>query len=199
MGSVWFLIFSDTTLRVIGWGWAATGLTFLVLSAAIAAFVSGFHEFRRSRIKALSPDCLALAYTPTDWQRENDALEEGGDPQPCPCCDRRGFYEPREADYDRRYRACKFCGFWQDVGKQPHEIIRYECRRSDHYAADWKEPQESWACPKCSCEFNPPDAVAWPADDSSHHWHQAPRKGTQQQYRDFWEAKGGRVGRHGIP
>jgi len=149
--------------------------------------------------RALSIECLDLRYTFSDWRREDSALKGGGDPQPCPCCRRRGFYAPRADDEARRYRACKFCGFWQDVEKEPHEIIRYECRDADHWMADWKEPHEAWQCPRCGEQSNPADAVPWPADDTSHWWHQAPTDGTQSEYRSFWKAKGVEVGPFGIP
>jgi len=148
---------------------------------------------------ALSEKCRALSYAPADWQQEDSALRNGGDPQPCPCCSHHGFYAPRADDTNRHYRACKFCGFWQNVDKAPHEIIRYECRGSDHWEADWKEPHESWNCSRCRTLFHPNDAVAWPADDSSHWWHEAPTHGTQQDFRDFWSAKGITVSRFGIP
>jgi len=148
---------------------------------------------------ALSDNCRALSYARPDWQREQEYLKRNGDPQPCPCCNCRGFYAPRADDSGRRYRACKFCGFWQNVGSPPHEIIRYECRGSNHWVADWKGPHESWTCPRCGEVYRPEQAAAWPADDVSHWWHEAPKKGAQQDYRDFWTTKCVTVSRFGIP
>ena len=82
--------------------------------------------------------------TASVWEAEDRALKRGDDPPPCPRCRRRGFYAPRFAPPFRRYRACKFCGFWQSMDRPAHRIIRYECIRPDHRYADWKEPQEWW-------------------------------------------------------
>ncbi len=135
-----------------------------------------------------------------EWDQEDTALKNGADPAPCPQCRRRGFYAPRWATPSRKYFACKFCGYWQDVGKPPHEIIRYECRNNDgHCVADWKEPQESWRCPECGKTFDPQEAVEWPADDPDHCWHSAPEQGTQDDYKTYWQSKGVKPPRFGIP
>jgi len=147
---------------------------------------------------ALSSRCRTLIYSLAEWRVENAALEGGDNPQPCPCCRRTGFYAPRQADGPRFYRACKYCGFWQDVDKTPHEIIRYECRDS-HWVADWKEPHEAWTCPECKTIFHPDEAVLWPSENPTHWWGEAPVSGTQEDYRRFWAAKGMRVHRWGIP
>ncbi len=147
---------------------------------------------------ALSSRCLELTFSLNEWETEDRALKHGADPQPCPCCQRRGFYAPREADDGRRYRCCKFCGFWQDLEKHPHEIIRYECRASTHRASDWKEPHESWSCPECQTVFEPANSVAWPVDDTSHPWRNAPLTGTQEDYCSYWRAEGSSVPPFGI-
>ena len=138
-------------------------------------------------------------YSETDWRREDEALKQGGDPPPCHQCRRRGFYAPRWADGNRMYRACKFCGLWQDIDKEPHEIIRYECRGSDHRVADWKEPHESWVCPQCGEEFGPSESVLWPEADPSHPWQLAPEAGTQDDFKRFWTAQGSEPPPFGIP
>ena len=131
-----------------------------------------------------------LRLTATQWEAEDRALKRGADPQPCPRCARRGFYAPRFAPPWRRYRACKFCGFWQEMGRPPHKIIRYECVRPDHRYADWKEPQEWWTCPACQSRYSPAQSVPWPVHNRAHPWHEAPRRGTQRTYIDYWLAKG---------
>ena len=141
-----------------------------------------------------------VRYTEYDWSKEDADLKRGKHPQPCPRCTRRGFYAARLAPPNRKYRACKFCGFWQDVGKAPHPIIRYECSGSDgHWVADWKEPHESWTCPTCGRRYTPEQAVAWPAEEPTHWWNQAPKAGTQADFIAFWRDKGISPPRFGIP
>jgi hypothetical protein len=129
-------------------------------------------------------------YEDADWLSEDLALKSGGDPQPCPRCHRRGFYAPRFAKPNRRYRACKFCGFWQDVGMPPHPVIRYECTTGNHHVADWKGPDEPWTCPDCGRRFQPDAAVAWPSEDPYHPWRQWPQEGTQANFLAFLRARG---------
>ena len=148
---------------------------------------------------ALSSRCKALAYSLDDWTAENLALNEGKPPVACPCCARIGFYAPRRAEDGRHYRACKYCGFWQDIEKPPHEIIRFECAGTDHWYADWKEPHESWTCPQCQRIFRPRDSVAWPVDDATHPWRAAPTSGSQAEYQQFWEMYGCEAPVFGIP
>lgn len=125
-------------------------------------------------------------YTQADWAQEVQALREGDDPPPCPGRDRRGFYAPRGDDDGRQNRACKFCGFWQDVGKPPHTIIRYECPHGNGWGvADWKEPHESWDCLHCGKHYTPDEAVACPLERPNHIWHKAPEEGFQEDYNRF--------------
>ena len=135
-----------------------------------------------------------MTYTIEQWTEEDAHLKSGGDPQPCPRCARRGFYAPRWAEGDRHYRACKFCGLWQDVGRPEHEIIRYEC-----CVADWKEPNESWACPVCGTTFTPDEAVSWPRANPAHPWNEAPMAGTQEQYSAYWLSRGVTPPLFGVP
>ncbi len=145
-----------------------------------------------------SGKCLQLSYTLLDWQDELQALRANGDPPPCPCCSRRGFYEPKLAEPNRRYRACKFCGFWQDVDESPREVIRYECQGPGHWVADWKVPTKKWTC-SCGKTYSLDQRVPWPADDPTHRWNQAPASGTQEDFRRFWSGRGMKVGPFGIP
>lgn len=140
-----------------------------------------------------------FTYTDADWHAENQTLLAGGNPPPCPRCGRRGFYAPRWAEPDRHYRACKFCGFWQNVDSPPHEIIRYECTGHDHCVADWKEPHESWACPICGTSYTPTAAVPWPAHNPKHCWNKAPASGTQADFAAFWTNNGFPAPHFGIP
>lgn len=73
-------------------------------------------------------------YTESDWENEikigsicksckdiflkNNTHVLGVCNIPCPECGNIGFYSPRSGG-ERKYRACKFCGFWQDVDERP--------------------------------------------------------------------------------
>jgi hypothetical protein len=140
----------------------------------------------------------SFTYTFEDWQNELHALRDGGDPAPCPRCGRRGFYEPKWAEPNRYYRACKFCGFWQNVGEDPMNVIRYECRAPDHWSADWKVATEAWSC-MCGRTFTPDQRVSWPVNDKGHWWNEAPAYGTQADFRKFWSERGLEPGPYGIP
>lgn len=137
--------------------------------------------------------CSAKNYSAAEWRAEDVALKQGSDPQPCPWCKRRGFYAPRLADGDRKYRVCKFCGTSQDVGKDPCKLIRYECQHPDgSEVADWKRRGEPWVCPITGCgrEYGPEESVSWPNDDLGHWWGTAPESGTQADYEAFWRRSG---------
>ena len=136
-------------------------------------------------------------YTEQDWLAENTTLQHGVDPQPCPQCGWTGFYSTREADpppgetKPRRYRGCKFCGFWQDVGKQPDQLIRYECHHPNGTVRhDWKYPRENWNCPDCGTHYEPSASVRWPADDPRHPWRNVPQHRSQAYYLAHWLAQG---------
>ncbi len=141
-----------------------------------------------------------MEYTEADWLAEDAALKKGSAPPPCPSCGRTGFYAPRADDNipPRHYRACKFCGLWQDVGMRPHTIIRYECHHWLHQVADWKEPHESWDCPVCDKHFMPVDAVSWPRDNPAHLWWKVPQSLSQAQYAEVWTNLGMRPPPFGI-
>lgn len=97
---------------------------------------------------------------------------------PCPNCKTVGFYGARrnpEKEITRKYRACKFCGFWQEAwgevynkrGGKPYRcraVYCEKCRTLDTYL--WHLP---WAglgcCPKCSAESKETD---WASDNPNH-------------------------------
>lgn len=152
----------------------------------------GRQDLERLRRLGISGEAKNIEdFADVDWLAEDAALKAGAEPPECPQCLRRGFYAPRFAAPNRRYRACKFCGFWQDVGKPPQKIVRFECHHPDGTAvADWKEPTESWTCPKCRRAFSPGEAVPWPADNPSHSWNNTPQRGSQADYVAYWETQG---------
>ncbi len=141
-------------------------------------------------------DLQDLAYTQADWDDECFAnFGEGRDPAPCPACGRTGFYGPRIEDPDRRYRACRFCGFTQDVDGAAQ---RY--RPTAHDCAPWptcaKAPYLWWVAPgvaSYTCPFCRERAVvskclvSAPVDDSNHPWWKVPQRRNRAYYVRFWE------------
>jgi len=95
---------------------------------------------------------------------------------PCPQCKTIGFYGPRKDPIDnptRKYRACKFCGFWQDIwgkniektGGKPYQCIMVICKNCQTY--DWRA---DWAfylgsCPKCHATM---EKAQWPSKNPNH-------------------------------
>jgi hypothetical protein len=95
---------------------------------------------------------------------------------PCPDCKTVGFYGPRlikEGEtITRKYRACKFCGFWQeaagavliDHGSKPYRCNHFYCDKCGNYGwrSPWNEGNE--ICP-CGAEMR---RATWPVEDPQH-------------------------------
>jgi hypothetical protein len=144
-----------------------------------------------------------LAYTKADWEEESYQLfVERTDPKPCPQCGRTGFYGPRAADPGMKFRACRFCGFWQAVGEEPQQF-----RPAAHECSDWPEcakakylwwihPEEKlFKCPYCRQQVAVDSNNAFvrgavprpPANDPEHPWHKVPQNRSYSYYLRFWE------------
>lgn len=130
------------------------------------------------------------------WEEELYlAYAEGADPHPCPECGRTGFYGPRFAEPDLRYRSCRFCGFWQSVEGAPALGLPtvHGCETWPHVARApylwWVAPSTtSYTCPYCRDEVNVADAtVTIPGRDRRHPWWKVPQGRTAKYYRRFWE------------
>ncbi|NIN11525.1 MAG: hypothetical protein GTN62_08470 [Gemmatimonadales bacterium] len=135
-------------------------------------------------------------YTLTDWEEEAFAtFGEGQAPGPCPECGRTGFYGPRVADPERRYRQCRFCGFTQDVGQPPTQY-----RPTAHSCGEWPQCARasyiwwvppglgSYRCPFCGEDVKVSEAlVARPVDDPDHPWWRVPQRRKRFYYLRFWE------------
>lgn len=134
-------------------------------------------------------------YTRSDWDAESFALfAEGADPPACPECGRTAFFGPRFVEPNRRYRGCRFCGFWQEVDGAPeqylptvHDCAKWpECSRSPYIW--WVSPDtESYPCPYCHEDV----AVALcitpvPYEDPDHPWWKIPQGRTQSFYQRLW-------------
>jgi hypothetical protein len=140
----------------------------------------------------LTPD----AYSASRWDEEAFALfAEGRDPSVCPRCGTSGFYGPRVAVDGTRYRACRFCGLFQEVGgaAQRAQPTRHDC-------ATWPEiaraPYIWWAppgvteypCPFCGGGVRVPEHPApIPATDPLHPWWKVPHRRTRFWYASFWD------------
>jgi len=100
----------------------------------------------------------------------------------CPRCHSLGFYGPKKSvgsngEIDRKYRACKFCGFWQDVwgyvfndrGDKHYYCAQVYCSKCGGLL-DWTVPwvKELGNCEKCG---NPLQRAKCAIDDPNHIYH----------------------------
>lgn len=95
----------------------------------------------------------------------------------CPSCKTFGFYAPRyaptgnqEKDNNlegRKYRGCKFCGFWQEVDNgEPYRCIALRCDTCG--IDDWTQPKEEKdfkSCQKCHSKYK---RGKWAIDNPEH-------------------------------
>ncbi len=129
-------------------------------------------------------------YTEKHWEDEKNSnvfcgrhAPLGGCSLPCPQCKTLGFYGPRasknsEGKITRKYRACKFCGFWQEawgdvrnknkIGGKPYRCIAVFCETCKRY--DWQVP---WASELKSCStcLKKMKEIKWASDDPHHPFH----------------------------
>lgn len=109
-----------------------------------------------------------------------------GGPLPCPCCKTIGFYGPRrnppEGEITRKYRACKFCGLWQEVwgtgfndrGGKAFRCVALYCNTCGSY--DWTLPKDLDDYKLCSNCNDSNKKVDWASDDPSHPFNDLKRK-----------------------
>ena len=115
-----------------------------------------------------------MKYTKENWIAEN-AVTSMGMRVACPECGVTEFYSPREArnpkggKETRKYRACKFCGFWQEVGGRPYWCNMYYHVCKGTGAWDWKPP--SWIKGECKICGGTVEEKRWPVDDPKHPFH----------------------------
>ena len=104
----------------------------------------------------------------------------------CPQCQSVGFYGPKltvdnSGKATRKYRACKFCGFWQEAwgtvfnerGGDPYRCIIVGCVRcpeNGRISYDWQVP---WAYEPQSCSVchTTMEKTRWASDDLGHPFH----------------------------
>lgn len=101
----------------------------------------------------------------------------------CPRCKTIGFYGPRidppiwpaSMPINRKYRACKFCGLWQDVPGYPgtrKEGKIFDClpiRCSGCKTFQWTEYNSNKPCEKKCGGVCKEDK--WPTDNLGHEFH----------------------------
>jgi len=134
-------------------------------------------------------------YTRDDWDAESYSIfGEGGNPAACPECGRTGFYGPRFAEPERRFRACRFCGFWQDVDGPPTRYLP-----TAHTCDPWPElshapyiwwvssDTDAYDCPFCGDPVIVAVAVVpTPAETPKHPWWKIPQNRPPSFYRRLW-------------
>ena len=127
-----------------------------------------------------------MIYTLKQWEKEEKIRRLSYHPHygscrlPCPNCKVIGFYAPREDDGGRKYRGCKFCGFWQEVdggepyGGEPYRCIALHCESCGIY--DWTQPKEEKdfkPCEICGLKYK---KFKWAIDYPKHLFWQLKQK-----------------------
>jgi len=138
-------------------------------------------------------------YPEEKWAEEMDAkgiiftFNNGysfGGPLSCPSCKTIGFYGPRantspDGNIIRKYRACKFCGLWQESwghifderGGNAYRCIHLLCVKCGTY--NWTIANPNKKCENCGGDSR---VVDWPSDDPSH-----PYNGIKKQFLQLLE------------
>ena len=112
-----------------------------------------------------------MKYTQEQWKEEMEKTATcshsnyGSCSIACPWCEITGFYGPRDDFNGRHYRACKFCGWWQEVdGDEPYRCTAVQCLDCLH--ADAHKVFEGQACRKCGSKNKV--QIPWPIDHKEH-------------------------------
>jgi hypothetical protein len=96
------------------------------------------------------------------------------------------------------YRACKFCGFWQDTNADPvpHRATAHDCRGWPRVLGTpslwWVGPGEvEYTCDRCKQIVTVAAALQpIPADDPRHPWWGVPQRQSQEYYLTYWLSQG---------
>jgi hypothetical protein len=137
---------------------------------------------------------LVSDYSHGEWKWERRVLEAGAEPPPCPKCGRTGFYGPRTRRWNRFYRACRFCGFWQDLDDKAKYCrpVVHGCHRWPVVAGApyvwWVLPgQRTFTCAYCMAEVSVDRAeVKNPFLSRNHPWWKVPQNKSHERYVKFW-------------
>lgn len=132
-------------------------------------------------------------YSLRAWRRDWVARDRGDVPRPCPKCRTIGFFGPRIRPFCQ-YRACRFCGFWQDVDQDPeyrlptvHGCLNWPVIAGAPYI--WWVPvhADTYACPFCPEDVERSAAkAANPFFVRSHPWGKLPQNRMGRWYRAYW-------------
>lgn len=149
------------------------------------------------------PESKAKAYSAEDWEQASYALlAERRDPEHCPSCGLTGFYGPRARDDTPKFRECRFCGFYQEVGQQPtrRQPVAHNCDKWPEVAGApyvwWvAADQRSYHCSFCdnaavietSNVFAKGSGIVAPSDDPHHPWWHVPQDQSYSFYYKYWE------------
>lgn len=129
-----------------------------------------------------------MTYTLKDWEKEEEIRKIsyhepwGSCRLPCPNCRVVGFYAPRGDNEGRRYRACKFCGFWQEArgkvfdkrGGEPYRCEAVLC--PDCGIFDWHINFVGQACNNKNCKGTNKTKCPWAIDCLAHPFWQIKRE-----------------------
>ncbi len=98
---------------------------------------------------------------------------------PCPVCETVGFYAarryPREGAPIRKYRACKYCGFWQEVwgngyndrGSIAEFYLHLRCTNEQCMEYGWTRDNRNKSCDVEICKSRT-EVVDTPFKDPKH-------------------------------
>lgn len=136
-----------------------------------------------------------MPYSEEDWTEEREQILAQELADACPNCGRTGFYGPREAEGDRQYRMCKFCGFYQGVDEEPEQLrpCAHQCENQTEILGapeiQWVSPDETtYSCFHCDEEVDAEDStIVPPVENDAHPWTEVPQGLTYGQYYEFWQ------------
>ncbi len=149
------------------------------------------------------PEAKATAFTEEDWEDASYALlAERADPEHCPSCGLTGFYGPRALDDAPKFRECRFCGFYQQVGQQcsRRRPVAHDCDNWPEVAGApyvwWVAADVRWYhCTFCdnprvpvatSNVFSKGSGIVAPSDDPQHPWWHVPQDQSYAFYYKYW-------------
>src|SRR5262245_28286299 len=121
-------------------------------------------------------------YSENQWTKETRLVSLGRCLR-CPDCKTLGFYGPRTNGQRRRYRALKFCGFWQEAGGcvslerggEAYRCVHVYCDKCGTY--DWRFPwQRDWGSCTGDCGNANLRQIKWAAEDPAHPFNEMKRR-----------------------
>lgn len=129
-------------------------------------------------------------YTEKQWTEEmalSSPLSSLGSCLRCPNCKTLGFYGPRvvqnnKGEITRKYKACKFCGFWQEAwgdvynerGGEAYRCITVLCDKCGAY--DWRVPWSKQLGNCINCGNANIKQAEWASNDQNHPFHKLKEK-----------------------